>query len=81
LYNGLTAVKRTHRRRGIATALKVRSLDYAKANYRQPDGSYPRVVTTNESNNPMYLLNAMLGYKPQPDYLKYTKSFEYEADN
>ncbi len=35
LYTGLTGVKRSHRRRGIATALKVRAIAYARA-HRSP---------------------------------------------
>jgi ribosomal protein S18 acetylase RimI-like enzyme len=76
LYTGFTAVKKTHRRRGIATALKARSLGYARANYRTADGGYPSVYTGNEINNPMYQINVKLGFVKQPDFLMYVKTIE-----
>ncbi|MCO5182548.1 MAG: GNAT family N-acetyltransferase [Anaerolineae bacterium] len=76
LYTGLTAVKRTHRRRGIATALKVSSLGYAKANIRSADGDIPVVTTENEINNPMYQINVRLGFEKAPDWLMYVKTIE-----
>ena len=57
LGTGLTGVSRSHRRRGIATALKVRSLETAVAR------GYHRVVTENEETNPMLDLNFRLGYR------------------
>jgi GNAT superfamily N-acetyltransferase len=67
LGTGLTAVARTHRRKGIATALKVRSIEFA--------GSIDaRVIQTdNEENNPMYDLNVRLGFKPVPAWLIFMK--------
>ena len=67
LNTGLTAVARSHRRRGIATALKVRSIEFA--------GSIDaRVIQTdNEENNPMYDLNVRLGFKPTPAWLLFQK--------
>ena len=58
LYTGLTGVLRSHRRRGIATALKVTALEMAKAR------GVRTLETDNEENNPMYLLNVELGFEP-----------------
>lgn len=63
-----TAIVRSHRRRGIALALKVLLSDYAKK------GGYTRMVTDNEENNPMYQLNLKLGFEPEPALLFYQKS-------
>lgn len=67
LYNGLTGVARTHRRRGIATALKVTATQFAQAYGANI------IETDNEENNPMYDLNMQLGYKPQPAWLDFVK--------
>ncbi|HFC11391.1 MAG TPA: GNAT family N-acetyltransferase, partial [Anaerolineae bacterium] len=47
LYTGVTGVKRAWRRKGIATALKLRVIAFAQAN------GFERIVTENEENNPM----------------------------
>ncbi len=65
LRTGLTGVARTHRRRGIATALKVRAISRAK------EQGFELIRTDNEENNPMYLLNVRLGFKPIPSWLAY----------
>lgn len=81
LYTGLTGVLRSHRRRGIALALKLRALGYAKANFRTSEGAIPFVVTENEENNPMFSINERLGFKRQPDWLMYScKLGDIEAD-
>ena len=53
----LTGVLPEYRRRSICTALKVHSLNDLK---RQ---GFKSVFTSNEENNPMYLINLMLGFK------------------
>jgi GNAT superfamily N-acetyltransferase len=59
--NGLTAVKRAWRRRGIATALKRTQIAAAKR------AGFRRLITGSEERNiPMRALNAKLGYKPEP---------------
>jgi GNAT superfamily N-acetyltransferase len=73
LYTGLTGVLRSHRRRGVATALKTVALTFAK------ESGYKIIETDNEENNPMYLLNLQLGFKPQPAYLDYHRPIE-ESD-
>jgi GNAT superfamily N-acetyltransferase len=59
--NGLTAVKRAWRRRGVATALKRTQIAAAKR------AGFRRLVTGSEERNvAMRSLNAKLGYKPEP---------------
>ena len=71
LRTGLTAVRRAYRRRGIAFALKVRSLEFAKAH------GYKRVQTENELNNRgMLAINDELGFVRNPAWVHYLKSFE-----
>lgn len=64
---GFTTVLRTHRRRGIATALKLRAIAYA-----QQQG-YTAIKTGNEENNPMLAINLTLGFVPQPAWLDWQK--------
>ena len=60
-YNGLTAVRRAWRRRGIATALKRTQIAAAK------QAGFERLLTGSEERNlPMRTLNAKLGYRPEP---------------
>ena len=67
VYTRLTGVVRSHRRRGIATALKVRAHEFARS-------SGAKVITTdNEENNPMYALNMQLGFKPTKAWLQFRK--------
>ena len=60
LVTDYTGVIPSHRRRGIATALKLHCLRYAKAN------GVKTITTSNDSSNPMYELNVQLGFKPMP---------------
>jgi GNAT superfamily N-acetyltransferase len=60
-YHGLTTVKRTWRRRGVATALKQTQIAVAKR------AGYRRLVTASEERNaPTRALNEKLGYEPEP---------------
>ena len=60
-YNGLTAVRRAWRRRGIATALKRTQIAAAKR------AGFRRLITgSEERNDAMRSLNAKLGYTPEP---------------
>lgn len=60
-YNSLTGVQRAYRGKGIALAVKLKAIDYAKQK-----GS-KLVRTHNGSNNiPMLSINQKLGYKKQP---------------
>jgi mycothiol synthase len=65
LDTGLTGTVRPYRRRGIATALKVRTIIYA-----QQRGART-VETSNEEHNPMYQLNLRLGFRPRPAWVSY----------
>lgn len=67
LYTAVTGVLRDWRRKGIATALKVRVIDFAK------QYGATRIETDNEENNPMYDLNMQLGFKPLPAWLTFKK--------
>jgi mycothiol synthase len=72
LRTGFTGVARSHRRQGIATAMKVEAVRFARA--------YGAVVidTDNEENNPMYQLNLKLGFQPRPAWLFYRKQIQPE---
>ena len=67
LHTELTAVVRSLRRKGIATALKARAIEFAR------DREARVVRTENEENNPMYDLNVRLGFKPVPAWWTYRK--------
>jgi GNAT superfamily N-acetyltransferase len=61
LEHGLTAVRRTHRRRGLATALKRAQIRWAA------DRGYRELLTdTVEGNIGMRAVNERLGYRPLP---------------
>ena len=65
LYTGLTGVVRSHRRKGVATALKVSGLRYAR------EYGATIIETDNEENNPMFGLNLQLGFEAQPAWLDF----------
>jgi mycothiol synthase len=67
IHFGLTGVIRSYRRQGIATALKLRAIDYARA------AGATRVTASNEETNPMYQLNLKLGFQPRPAWVFYQK--------
>jgi GNAT superfamily N-acetyltransferase len=65
LEHGLTATRRTHRRRGIATTLKRTQIAWAAAN------GYRELVTfTQDGNEGMQAINLALGYEPQPPWIR-----------
>ncbi len=70
LDTGLTGVVRSYRRRGIATALKLRTVEYAKANGAET------IRTSNEEDSPMIALNLKVGFEPEPAWVDYIR----EAD-
>lgn len=67
---GLTGCRRTHRRRGLATALKTLALERAK------ERGAKEVWTDNAETNPMFQLNLQLGFRPVVDQLLYVRSFQ-----
>jgi GNAT superfamily N-acetyltransferase len=70
LRTGLTAVRRDYRRRGIAQALKLKSLGFGKA------AGYRQAVTENEINNQgMIGINDRLGFVKHPAYIHFLKSW------
>ena len=71
---GVTGIKRSHRRRGIATVLKVRAAAFVR------DIGARYITTENEENNPMYDLNLRLGFEPKPAWLEFAKEVE-EAES
>ena len=74
LYTGLTGVTRAYRRKGIALALKLRGIAYAKAH------EHPLIKTWNESNNRAILaINERLGYVRQPAWITYVKVLKEEG--
>lgn len=68
LETGLTGVLRSHRRRGIALALKLRAIDYARSvNIRE-------IRTGNATTNqPMLAINQALGFVKQPVWIMFVK--------
>ena len=63
---GYTAVHPTHRRRGIALALKLRTVEHARA------AGYRAIVTDNNAVNAgMLAINTALGFRPGPAIVTY----------
>ena len=74
LSTGLTGVKRSYRRKGIALALKLRAVQFAQAY------GAPVINTWNESNNrPMLSINEQLGYVKQPASVHFVKLIQEEV--
>lgn len=68
LMTGLTAVKRAYRGRGVALALKLRGIRYAKG------VGAPMIRTDNDSmNRPMLAINERLGFVRQPAWINLVK--------
>jgi mycothiol synthase len=64
LEHGLTATRRSHRRRGIATLLKRTEIAWAAAN------GYRELITfTQDRNEGMQAINLALGFTPQPPWI------------
>lgn len=69
LGTGLTGVSRSHRRLGLATAMKVAAITFAQ------EKGITEIETDNEENNPMYQINVQLGFVPIPASLDFLKEF------
>lgn len=63
----LTGVIRSHRRRGITTAMKVTAFKIVR------NMGFKRVLTSNEENNPMYQINLRFGFEPGPAVFIYAR--------
>lgn len=71
LTQGLTGVRRSFRGRGVATALKLKTIAYARAHGAR------EIRTWNEINNaPIVAINEKLGFMRQPPWLTYAKELE-----
>lgn len=69
LSQGLTGVRREYRGRGIAMALKLKVIAYAR------DHGYTLIKTWNASTNaPMLAINEKLGFRRQPAWIEYVKT-------
>ncbi|MCS6881504.1 MAG: GNAT family N-acetyltransferase [Oscillochloridaceae bacterium] len=74
LYTGLTGVRREYRRRGIALALKLCAIEYARRHGIQT------LKTWNESSNQgMLSINEALGFVKQPAWVSFVKRLQSEA--
>lgn len=70
LNQGLTGVRRAYRGQGIATALKVKTVEYAKAH------EIREIRTWNEINNAGILaINERFGFVRQPAWITYVNEF------
>ncbi len=68
LTHGLTGVRRAYRGQGLATALKVRALAWAK------EAGFATVRTWNDSlNEPMLAINVKLGFQREPAWVNMVK--------
>ena len=66
-WTGGLGVLKKFRRKGIATALKIKAIEVLIKK------GVTEVRTDNEENNPMYKINVALGFKPVPFSLDYSK--------
>ena len=66
-WTGGLGVLQEFRRKGIATALKIKAIEVLLKK------GVTEVRTDNEENNPMYKINVALGFKPVPFSLDYSK--------
>jgi len=66
-WTGGLGVLREFRRKGIATAIKIKAIEALLKK------EITEIRTDNEENNPMYKINVELGFKPVPFSLDYMK--------
>jgi GNAT superfamily N-acetyltransferase len=70
LYQGLTGVRREYRGQGVAMALKLKTIEYAKTH------GYEVIKTWNDSANVgMLTINNKLGFVRQPAWITFVKEF------
>ncbi|MCB9147938.1 MAG: GNAT family N-acetyltransferase [Caldilineaceae bacterium] len=76
LYTHVTGVVRSHRRRGLAMALKLHGILFAK------QYGAKKIWTENEEHNPMFKLNLRLGFQPAPAWLDFRRELtEFTAED
>ncbi|MGQ9699523.1 MAG: GNAT family N-acetyltransferase [Candidatus Bipolaricaulaceae bacterium] len=69
LSHGLTGVRREHGGKGVAMALKLQVIRYAR------EKGYTRIKTWNATTNlPIVVLNEKLGFVRQPAWIEYQKT-------
>lgn len=73
LYTGLTATRRSHRRAGLALALKLRALSFAKA-----QGVRETRTGNASTNRPMLAINEALGFVKQPAWVTMAVTLKQE---
>ena len=66
-WTGGLGVLKEFRRKGIATALKIKAIEVLLKK------GITELRTDNEENNPMYKINLALGFQPVPFSLEYMK--------
>nr|BAL56655.1 GCN5-related N-acetyltransferase [uncultured Acetothermia bacterium]BAL59324.1 GCN5-related N-acetyltransferase [Candidatus Acetothermum autotrophicum] len=70
LYQGLTGVQREYRGQGVAMALKLKTIEYARTH------GYEVIKTWNDSDNVgMLTINEKLGFVRQPAWITFAKEF------
>ena len=74
LYQGLTGVVRAYRGRGLAWALKMRTISYARSH------GFRQIRTWNNTmNRPILNINEALGFAKQPVWITFEKALGAEA--
>jgi GNAT superfamily N-acetyltransferase len=74
IYTAVTGVVRSHRKKGVATALKMAGFRAAQTR------SITEIETDNDESNPMYQINLRMGFVPQPAWLTWEKSVVSDDD-
>ena len=73
LYVGFTGVRRDYRGKGVAMALKLRAIDYARQH------GVTTIKTWNDSRNqPMLAINTALGFQRQPAWISLVQKLQAE---
>ncbi len=74
LLTAMTGTRRTHRGLGLALALKLRGIQYAK------DHGGQEITTMNDAPNAAMIgINEKLGFQRAPEWIRYAKNFEENA--